>query len=108
MTTTTMPPPTVDPTHRAPATIASTASYAKSAPVWIFRAGSWLPGVVLGSSARAALVQYRQLGNQASAVDTAFAPDLAARDDFDPYLDPRGAATARIVGKPCDNPGTGQ
>ena len=87
MATATVPAPATDPADRDPATIASTATYANGAPVWIYRGGAWRPGVVLGSSERAALVEYRYTGNLATATDTAIAPDLAARHEHDLHLD---------------------
>lgn len=94
-----MPAPATDPADRDPATIASPATYARNAPVWIYRGGTWRPGLVLGSSERAALVEYRYTGSRATGADTAIARDLQARDEYDPHLDPtprrpRKASTA--------------
>jgi hypothetical protein len=93
MTAAVVPAPTTDPAGRDPATIASPATYARNAPVWIYRAGSWRPGLVLDSSARAALVKYRHTEGPATSVDTAFAQDLAVREEDDPVdraIDPTG------------------
>lgn len=99
MATATMPAPATDPTHRAPATISSPATYAHGAPVWIFRRGAWRPGLVVASSELAALVEYRYTGSLARGTDTAVARDLAVRDEYDPYLDPAPLpATEEIAG----------
>ena len=87
MATATMPAPATNPADRDPTTIASTATYARNASVWIYRSGAWRPGIVLCSSDRAALIEYRYAGNLATGTDTAIAPDLAARDEHDPHLD---------------------
>ena len=83
--TATMPTPAASPADRDPATIASPASYAYRAPVWIYRGGAWRPGLVLASSDRAALVEYWYTGNLARGADTAIAHDLVARDEHDSH-----------------------
>jgi hypothetical protein len=88
MATATVPAPAAIPAARDPASIASPASYARNAPVWIFRAGAWRPGLVIASSDRAALVRYRHTHTRAVSTDTAFAADLAARDEYDAHIDP--------------------
>ena len=87
MATAIVPAHATNPADREPSTIASAATYARNAPVWIYRGGAWRPGLVLGSSERAALVEYRYAGNLATGTDTAIARDLAARDEHDPHLD---------------------
>jgi hypothetical protein len=87
MATATVPAPTADPADRDAATIASPAAYTRNDPVWIWRGGAWRPGLVLASSERAVLVQYRHTGNLATGTDTAIACDVAAREEYDPYLD---------------------
>lgn len=107
MATATMPPaPATDPADRDPTTIASPATYARNAAVWIFRGGAWRPGVVVASSEGAALVEYRYTGNLARGTDTAIARDLAARHEYDPHLDPAPSRPAEGVDRPRDEPTT--
>jgi hypothetical protein len=88
MATATMPAPATSPADRDTTDIASPATYARNSPVWIYRGGAWRPGLVVASSERAALVEYRYTGNLARGTDTAIARDLAARHEYDPDLDP--------------------
>lgn len=61
--------------------------YPRGARVWVFCAGSWRPGVVLGSSEKAASVRYRPTEGRGTAVDTVLAHKIVPRDDEDPYVD---------------------
>ncbi|MEJ3741690.1 hypothetical protein WEI85_00110 [Actinomycetes bacterium KLBMP 9797] len=82
-----MPTPTVGPDGRDPNTVASLAAYPPTTPVWVYRSGSWRPGIVLQASARAAMVRYRPTEQQGTAVDTVTAVHLAHREDPDRFLD---------------------
>jgi hypothetical protein len=84
-----MPVPTVDPDQRDPADVAPTNSYRPADPVWVHRGGTWRPGVVEASSARAATVTYRLSDACATGVDTLTARYVLARADLDPMLDRR-------------------
>jgi hypothetical protein len=108
MATATMPAPATNPADRDPATVASPATYVRRAAVWIFRGGAWRPGIVLASSEGAALVEYRYAGNLATGTDTAIARDLAARDEYDPHLDPTPLPPVEGVDRPRDEPTTDQ
>jgi hypothetical protein len=55
--------------------------------VWVRRAGSWRPGIVMYCSTKAATVRYRPTEARGTGVDTVTAVNLAARDDDDPFLD---------------------
>jgi hypothetical protein len=83
----TMSAPTVDPARRALADITNPDQYPRGAKVWVFRSGSWRPGVVLSSSAKAVIVRYRPTDSRGTGVDTVMADNLAPRDDVDPYVD---------------------
>jgi len=84
-----MPAPAVDPGHRAIADIAPTDTYLPTDPVWIYRGGSWRPGVVETASGRAATVTYRPNTTPATGVDTLTAQYIAPRTEADPVLDNR-------------------
>jgi hypothetical protein len=62
-------------------------AYRPGDPVWVLRAGSWRPGVVLFASPRAATVRYRPTDATGFGVDTAVPGDLAHRDTVDELLD---------------------
>jgi hypothetical protein len=79
--------PTVDPTMRPNDDVTRPDHYARGAKVWVFCAGSWRPGIVLGSSDKAASVRYRPTEGRGTAVDTVLAHKLVSRDDDDPYVD---------------------
>ncbi len=82
-----MPAPAVDPARRPAKEIAPTNSYQPADPVWIFRGGSWRPGVIMSASSRAATVTYRPNAADGTGVDTLIAPDIAPRTEADPVLD---------------------
>jgi hypothetical protein len=84
-----MPAPTIDPDQRNPAEVAPTDSYRPADPVWVFRGGAWLAGVVEAASSRAAMVTYRPTGARGTGVDTLTARYVLARADADPLLDRR-------------------
>ena len=98
----TMPAPATDPAGRDPATIASPIQYGPGTPVWIYRAGSWRPGRVECSSALAATVRYRPSQIPGTLVDTAIAPDLAARNEFDLPPTAVGGCQLMVPGRPTD------
>jgi hypothetical protein len=83
----TMSAPTVDPAHRALGDITNPDQYPRGAKVWVFRSGSWRPGIVLSSSPKAVIVRYRPTDSRGTGVDTVMADNLARRDDVDPYVD---------------------
>jgi hypothetical protein len=61
--------------------------YPRGTRVWVYCSGSWRPGIVLGSSDKAASVRYRPTEGRGTAVDTVMAHKIAPRDDDDPYVD---------------------
>ena len=79
--------PTTDPAARPNADVTRPDQYPRGARVWVYCAGSWRPGVVLGSSDKAASVRYRPTEGRGTAVDTVLAHKLVSRDDDDPYVD---------------------
>ena len=81
-----MSAPAVDPAT-LPTDGARSDPFPCGARVWVFCSGSWRPGVVLGSSEKAASVRYRPTDGRGTAVDTVLAHKLVARDDDDPYVD---------------------
>jgi diguanylate cyclase (GGDEF)-like protein len=84
--------PTFDPYRRNRAALAPAGSYLRDDPVWVYRDGSWRPGVVECASRRAVLVTYRLCGGTGTVVDTMTAEYVVARDASDPQLDRRVAA----------------
>lgn len=81
-----MPAPSNSPDKRGNAQAVTADSYRAGQAVWVFR-GSWRPGVVLSASSRAVMVRYIPAAGRGTGVDTAFAADLASRDDVDPAID---------------------
>jgi hypothetical protein len=79
--------PTVDPAMRPNGDVTRPDHYPRGTKVWVFCAGSWRPGIVLGSSDKAASVRYRPTEGRGTAVDTVLAHKLVSRDDDDPYVD---------------------
>ncbi len=79
------------PTWEPPLSVRSGSSggvdYQSGQPVWIYRTGSWHPGVVLSSSPKAVLVRYRPSDGPGTAVDTVTSESLEARPDRDPVFD---------------------
>ena len=55
--------------------------------IWVHRAGSWRPGVVLHRSPRAVTIRYRPADGPGTGVDTVTARSLTLRDDDDPGID---------------------
>ena len=82
-----MPVPIISPDQRDPADVAPTDSYQPSDPVWVYRHGAWLAGVVEAVSAQAAMVTYRPGNARGTGVDTLTAPYVLARTESDPLLD---------------------
>jgi hypothetical protein len=82
-----MPAPTFDPAQRDPAAVVPTDAYHPADRVWIYRSGTWRPGVVEYASARAATVTYRPGPGRGTGVDTLTAPYVQPRADTDPHLD---------------------
>jgi hypothetical protein len=78
---------TVDPAPRPSGDVNRPTQYPPGARVWVLCAGSWRPGVVLGSSDKAASVRYRPTEGRGTAVDTVMAHKIAPRDDDDPFVD---------------------
>lgn len=73
--------PTCHPQDRAPATVAPAGSYRYGEPVWVYREGHWLQGVVEAASERAVLVRYTGEHGPATHVDTVWAVDVAVRPE---------------------------
>lgn len=63
-------PPGCIPEQREPSDIAAADSYQRDDPVWVFRSGSWHPGVVNGVSPFAVMVTYQSIGGRGTVVDT--------------------------------------
>lgn len=82
-----MPVPTLDPNHSTLAITAPPDGLCPGDRVWVHRAESWRPGIVLHSSATAATVRYRLAEARGTGVDTVAATSLAPRNDDDPFLD---------------------
>jgi hypothetical protein len=74
--------------------------YPRGTRVWVFCSGSWRPGIVLGSSEKAASVRYRPTDGRGTAVDTVLAHKLVLRDDDDPYVDALTNGQADLDGIP--------
>jgi hypothetical protein len=51
--------------------------------VWVHRAGTWRPGIVLSWSSKAATVRYRMGDGPGTGVDTVTFASLGARDEHD-------------------------
>lgn len=91
----------MDPGGRPQADIAAADSYSPGDPVWVYRGGSWRPGVVLGASPVAAMVRYRPTEDRGTAVDTVTAVNLLGRTDDDQVDHPaatRAGLTLRLRG----------
>lgn len=69
-------PPSFGPNDRDPATVAPAASYRRDEPVWVYRDGAWLPGMVNGASSLAVMVTYQRIGGRGTVVDTVTAQYL--------------------------------
>lgn len=82
-----MSAPTVDPSTPPRDDVTHSGHYPPGSRVWVFCAGSWRPGVVLGSSEKAASVRYRPTEGRGTAVDTLMAHKIVPRDDDDPFVD---------------------
>jgi hypothetical protein len=78
---------TLEPDHSTLAITAPPHGFCPGDRVWVHRANSWRPGIVLHSSAEAATVRYRPAEGRGTGVDTVTANSLAPRDDDDPFLD---------------------
>ena len=70
-----------------PAPVAKLTEYPPTAPVWVYRSGSWRPGVIVQASSLAAMVRYRPNQGVGTAVDTVTAGCRTHREDPDKYLD---------------------
>jgi hypothetical protein len=82
-----MSAPSVSPAQRRDAEIPGTDQYATGQWVWVFRSEAWHPGIVISSSAQAAVVRYRPTPSCWTAVDTVMAHNLVHREDADPDVD---------------------
>jgi len=83
----TMSAPTVEPRYPASCVGSRPDGYRPGERVWVHRAGSWRPGVVLSSSTKAVTVRYRPSESRGTGVDTVTGDSIAARDDDDGFLD---------------------
>ena len=81
-----MSAPTLGPTYTLSGA-APADGYNPGARVWVHRAGSWRPGIVLHSSSKAVTVRYRPAEGRGTGVDTVTGDSLAMRIDDDPFLD---------------------
>jgi hypothetical protein len=77
-------PPSCDPSQRDPAHVAPADSYRRDETVWVYRNGSWHPGVVNGASPLAVMVTYQSLGGRGTVVDTVTAEYLMRHGNPDP------------------------
>lgn len=84
-----MPAPTIEPTRFAAPDALTADQLNPGEPIWVYRAGSWRPGVVLCVSPRAVMVRYRPTDAGGTAVDTVNLAVLALRGEPDPYVDVR-------------------
>jgi hypothetical protein len=89
-----MPVPTKEP-DVYPTTEALTAEYSSGQRVWVYRSGSWRPGIVLCSSAKAVTVRYRPAEGPGTGVDTVTQTSIQLRADVDECLDVEERAGAR-------------
>jgi hypothetical protein len=79
-----MAAPRFDPSQRDPAAVAPADTYRRDDSVWVYRNGSWHPGVVNGVSPYAVMVTYQHVGTRGTVVDTVTAEYLVAQADSDP------------------------
>jgi hypothetical protein len=82
-----MPAPTIRPEERPPAEVSPTDAYQPDDRVWIYRDGTWRPGVVEDASAYAATVIYRSGCVRGTGVDIRTAPYVLLRAEADPFID---------------------
>jgi hypothetical protein len=82
-----MSAPTIDPQHLALSAGAPPDGYRPGERVWVHRAGSWRPGIVLSSSPKAVTVRYRPAESRGTGVDTVTGASIASRDEDDGFLD---------------------
>jgi len=100
-----VPAPSIDPSDLDPDHVAPADSYRPADPVWVYRGGEWIAGVVVAASRRSATVTYRPTEGPGTAIDMLTAPFLSPRADSDPRLDaadPTGTAPvpSRSAGPP--------
>jgi hypothetical protein len=62
-------------------------TYRPGQPVWVYRNGSWRPGVVLDSTSRAVMVRYRPADGPGTGVDSVTGHSIVERTDVDAFLD---------------------
>jgi hypothetical protein len=67
--------------------------------IWVYRAGTWRPGVVLHRSARAVTVRYRPADGPGTGVDTVTARSLSFRNDDDPGIDDPILSGVELIAK---------
>lgn len=82
-----MPAPMANPDLYEPADAPAPADYRPGQRIWVHRAGSWRPGIVLYRSPQAVTIRYRPADGAGTGVDTVTSRSLAVRDDNDPCLD---------------------
>lgn len=92
-----MPVPTLGPQPHA--FVGAAEDYEPGQRVWVHRAGSWRPGVVLQRSSMAVTVRYRPADGPGTGVDTVSGHLLAARADRDPCLDDADVGLAHKTGE---------
>lgn len=92
-----MPPPAITPTERPVTEIPATSSYKPGDRVWVYRGGSWRPGVVESATSLAVLATYRPTGAGGTGVDTVTAPCVTRRTDTDTSLDQTERLNERLV-----------
>jgi hypothetical protein len=85
-----MPPPAITPAEWPATEIAAASSYKPGDRVWVYRGGSWRPGVVESATSLAVLATYRPTGARGTGVDTVTAPYITRRTDRDTSLDQAG------------------
>jgi hypothetical protein len=90
-----MPAPGIDPNRRASSETPKASSYQRGARVWVYRGGTWRPGLIEGSSEFAAMVTYRPAAHRGTAVDTVTAVNLAGRVEDD-MVDDSSSLHARL------------
>ncbi|GAA1809838.1 hypothetical protein HC028_18725 [Planosporangium flavigriseum] len=87
---------TSNPIQRNPGEVATAGTYRRSDPIWVYRSGTWQPGVVEAASSTAVMATYRCGQGRGTAVDTMSVDYVRRRAEIDPQLDrtPSGPATA--------------
>jgi hypothetical protein len=82
-----MPAPELDPNRRLLRDVAKPETFEAGQRIWVHRAGSWRPGIVLAASPGGVMIRYRPNEGRGTGVDTVTSHQLVSRDDDDPFVD---------------------